>query len=550
MKRLAPRWWLLPYYLVLYVLPIGAGPLSIPDEARYAEISREMLASGNWIVPHFLGLRYFEKPVAGYWFNNIFHWLFGESHFSARAGVAVATGITALLIYLFTRRVFSSERKAVWATFGYLSCLEVILLGTHATLDPMLTLWLTAAWITWWFGVQAESSPRKLLVYGIFGAACGMAFLTKGFVALAIPVAAIVPFMLSEWRVRELCIYGLWSVLIAALVAAPWALAIYHREPDYWHYFFWVENIKRFGSAHAQHREAFWFYLPVMFLGTLPWTGLIPASLREAWRDAESRPIVKYLAFWVAMPLLLLSIAHGKLPTYVLPLFGPLAILVAVGLIQQLSHGGRKGLKANAIINLVLAILGILAVLAMKWYSHHGQTYYGGQTASWIALLSVFGIWAVAAVWSLRRPSTGLAALVLALVGMSVLLPLSLPQRVIDAKFPDPILSRYSDVLTDASVIGVNDVGLAASTAWVAKRSDLTMLAGHGELRYGLEYPDALNRWIAGDQIAAWTRDKRRNGTVVIIWREGSYGSDLELPAADRVLRNGRLQIRIYNRTP
>lgn len=550
MKQIAPRWWLLPYYIILYILPIGAGPLLIPDEARYAEISREMLASGNWIVPRFLGLRYFEKPVGGYWFNNIFHWLLGESEFSARAGVAIATGITALLVYFFTRRVLASERKAVWATFGYLSCLEVILLGTHATLDPMLTLWLAAAWVSWWFAFQVETAGRKLLVYGIFGAMCGLAFLTKGFVALAIPVVAIVPFMLLEGRIRELVVYGFWSIIVAALVATPWALAIYHREPDYWHYFFWVENIKRFSSSHAQHREAFWFYLPVLFVGCLPWTGLIPGAMREAWRDQQSRSVVKYLTLWVVMPLLLLSIAHGKLPTYVLPLFSPLAILVALGLERQFSRDRLTNIKANAVLNLVVGGLGLITVFVMKWHPHHGKLYYVGQTAAWLSLLAIFGLWCAAAAINLMRPRRMLPLLLVALAGTSLLLPYAIPQRVLNAKFPDSVLQQNRKLLNNAVAIGVNDVGVAASVAWVARRDDLTMLAGHGELRYGLAYPDASNRWIAADHIDTWTRQMRQSGKVVIVWRQGSYGSELELPPADKLLRHGRLEIRIYNRRP
>ena len=259
-------------FVLFYLLPLMTHGLWIPDETRYGQISQEMLLSGNWVAPHFMGIRYFEKPIAGYWMIAIGQAIFGDNLFGVRIASAVSTGVSVWLAYLLARRLWNNPRISAACALLYMSFGLIAGQAGYANLDPQFTLWVNLSLVAVWFAIDSTTPKARLGSWALLGAACGMGLMTKGFLALLLPVLIALPYMIWQRRFSELLRYGPVAILVAALVSVPWALAVHVREPDFWRFFFWHEHIRRFAAGDdAQHARPWWFYLPLLFASTLPW---------------------------------------------------------------------------------------------------------------------------------------------------------------------------------------------------------------------------------------------------------------------------------------
>ncbi|WP_427983605.1 phospholipid carrier-dependent glycosyltransferase, partial [Agarivorans sp.] len=392
--------WLPLFFILLYLLPLGLRDLWSPDELRYAEISREMVTSGDWIVPRFNDLRYFEKPVMGYWMNALSQLVFGETNFAVRAASAFSALGAAFCLWMLLARFAS--RPIAWLSCAiYLSMFMVSGIGTYSVLDSMLNLWLTASFTAFYFAIRSDSSRHRAKYYALAGIYCGCAVLTKGFLALALPVLVVLPYMLWTKQLTVILKWGWWVMLFALLTCLPWALAIHAVEPDYWHYFFWIEHIKRFSAENAQHAAPLWYYLPFLAAGVLPWLFWSPSALAHLKGQMHS-PLLRYALLWALLPLLFFSLAKGKLATYILPIMAPIAILLAHG-IQQAFAKTCKGLRWGSWLNAGLFALLALTTLVLHFSGklplEADETY-----RPWL-LSFIFAFWAAMALVSLKVSS-------------------------------------------------------------------------------------------------------------------------------------------------
>jgi dolichol-phosphate mannosyltransferase len=299
-----------------------------PQETRYAEIPREMLAEGRFLTPVLEGQPYFDKPPLFYWCVMACYALFGVHDWSARLTPALAGVLTAGVAYLWGRRALG-PRAGLFGALVLCLTAQFVYLGRMLTMDGLLCLWVTAALAA---AHTALASDRLRTGWWLASAAaCGLGVLTKGPVAVVLVAGPTAAYYLLEPRCARLtgAAWANWFLTLAA-VAAPWFAAMVLTERDFVEYFFWRHNVLRF-AAPFDHAEPVWFYLPPLLLGTLPWALLLPGLARwlatKAPRPASRRPpALGFVLLAFAAAFLFFSAAGGKRTVYLLPALPPLAL--------------------------------------------------------------------------------------------------------------------------------------------------------------------------------------------------------------------------------
>ena len=317
--------------LLLFFARLGDIPLYDNDEGIHAVTSKDMVLSGDWVTTTFNGEPFYDKPVLYNWFAAFSFLILGFTEFAARLPAALLGLGSVLVTYALGRRLGGPM-------LGFLGGMilatspEFITLSRAVVHDISLVFFVTLTLCFFFYGFTASPERRKWYFLPFY-AATGFAVLAKGPVGLVLPGAVVGLFLISRGRLSFVKYMSLgWGVPIFIAVVAPWYVLISLENPEYAGYFFIQQNLMNFlSSSQARHPEAFYYYLPVLMGGTMPWSVFLPLALVDPLRrrlsQIEDGPL--FLLLWFGVVLLFFSSAVSKLGTYILPLFPAVALLVA-----------------------------------------------------------------------------------------------------------------------------------------------------------------------------------------------------------------------------
>jgi 4-amino-4-deoxy-L-arabinose transferase-like glycosyltransferase len=345
------------------------------DEPRYAQVAREMLVRHDWITPTLGGKPWLEKPPLYYWQAMLAYSIFGVSDWAARLPSAVDAALLVVTIYLFLKRFrpgFQLDGALMTA-----SAAGVIGFARAASTDMPLAAMFTIALLAWYAWYESESHRYLALFYGFL--ALGM--LAKGPVAplLAAMILVIFAAAKSDYRLlwRTLWVPG---ILLFLVVALPWHIAVQIKNPEFFRVFILQHNLARFGTNLYHHQEPFWYYVPVVLLGLIPWTVFMAASLAESIRVwwAERQQMLEsedalnaFLVIWLAVPLVFFSLSQSKLPGYIVPALPAGTLLLAEHVRRRVTDGESPGIFLIVLHSIVAAAPIVPALMIQYMVLQH-----------------------------------------------------------------------------------------------------------------------------------------------------------------------------------
>ncbi len=515
------RRWLLALiglFSVLLFVELPGSRLIEPDEARYAEIPREMLAAGDLVTPRLNGTRYYEKPPLLYWANAASFKMLGETPFAARLPARLAAlGTAALMAFAL------GGDLGLWAALILLSAPLSFVLGRYNVTDGVLTFGMTLALVSMRAFFRDE---RPMWSLALLGLGCALAVLAKGLIGIVLPGLVFLLYIgvMGEWRrLGRLFVSPAPFVLFA--VAAPWFVLMERRNPGFSQVFFIREHFQRFATNEAKREAPFYFFVLAFIGGFLPWTipfGVWLSKARPRWKTPDrqwlrERADTVLFAIWFFVILVFFSVSKSKLLPYILPAF-PAAAAITARFIVTAERRPRPLFIAYA----ALMSAPFIAALVMM----------NGKFASYISVSAIAGTamlcagsWAAA--WLAGRAGRpGLMAAALGWAGLYAGLVFALPGLSHELSVDD--LARAAVAVPGARVVAYR--AYPQGLAWTLK--DQVVVADFtGELASdGVRAPeifwthdDFWRRWSAGEPMAVvmkrraideWTTGHVRFATV------------------------------------
>lgn len=350
--------------------------LTGPDEPRYAWIAQHMASTGDWLTPRLYGHPWFEKPILYYWSAALAFKFIPSAEWAVRLPSAFAALIAvlsagALAFWRYGRRTARATLLIFSTSVG------VIAFARAAGPDMLFTASLALALFSAVSILEKNSAfpvdalrrkPDDRFDLALLGIWLGLATLAKGPAALILAGGSVLLWAVSTGNLRRAVrmLHPI-AILFFAIVAVPWYALCAHANPGFIHVFFIEHNFQRYLTPLFQHRQPFWFFAPIVLLGFLPWSALLLSVGCDAFRIFRDRSWRSspgfFIACWAISPFVFFSFSQSKLPEYILPIFPPLAILLAHSFIYAVDHAPRRSQWIGVATGAMWVLLGVAGAI-------------------------------------------------------------------------------------------------------------------------------------------------------------------------------------------
>jgi 4-amino-4-deoxy-L-arabinose transferase-like glycosyltransferase len=414
-------WTLFLAFAAVLLGVLRARTLVPPDEGRYAEMAREMFASGDWITTRLNGIKYFEKPPLQTWMNALSFELFGLGDWQARLWTGLCGLIGVGLTGYAGKRVFG-DRAGFYAALVLASSFYWVACSQVNSLDMSLSGMMTIALCALLVAQRDDATPSEQRNWMLLcWAGMALSVLAKGLIGLVLPGGVLVLYTLfaRDWKIwaRLHLVKGL---LLFFLIATPWFVLVGLQNPEQPHFFFVHEHFDRFLKTEHHREAAWWVFFALLAAGSVPWVGVLVQSLilgaRRTAEPTRFKPRLMLLV-WVAFIILFFTKSNSKLPGYIVPVFPAVALLVA----NYLDTGARRGRMLTAGLTALLgAVLLCFVPFMLKLARHPGEDVLYAAYQPWaLAAGLVLLIGGALAMLYARQMQRDLTVLVLAIAGFA-----------------------------------------------------------------------------------------------------------------------------------
>jgi len=512
---------------LIYFSMSGLRPLAHPDEGRYAEIPREMVATGDWVTPRLNGVLYFEKPPFFYWLTALAIKAGGMGEAALRFWPAALGLLGCLAVYATGRRIYD-RATGILSAIVLGTSLLYFALSQIVLLDMAVSVFIAGALCFFILGVREPPGRTRLSLMLGFYLCMAVATLTKGLIGLAIPGAIIFLWTLFLWRWKAIFpLYLSLGIPVFLLVAVPWHVLAARATPaqensagffssdkdgqGFLWYYFMRQQVLRYLTSVDRREEPFWYFFVVLPAGFFPWVTFLPQAVKNAfsggWRRRNEQPEFFFFVIWILFVLLFFSTSQSKLIPYILPVYSALALLVGRYLAAAWEGREKISLKAGFVAYGIVAIL-LAGAIPILLHSRSDKT--PSQALTFFGLMIVtLAVSSLLIFWFVRRTASpnGLVILMLAAAGICLVFnplaaQLQRPSTKLFADFlkprlaPDTLVFTLRDYPQDLAPYLGRLIGLVNYVP--------------DEQQFGLSLETQADRYLnAHEFVELWRRDRR-----------------------------------------